>query len=233
MKKIILIISLCLCLVPLQVKAFPDNIAPGGFGGYNPGVIGPGAFGAYEIQLLKDQKQREMMKEDFEIYQKKKALDAKKGSESVINEAEDVELDGNNDTFIKKIKNKSRSNPNFIQNNGQVIIKKNEIPANAIEIKTPKNNENIQTEEFKSQDENISTKEFQQETESTGGVSVKPAEMIKIYSEESPESQVLEGQPQEVKPVSANKPSAKSKPWLDTDLTNIPVIQPEYDDVEF
>lgn len=232
MKKIILITSLSLCFLPLQVNAFPDNIAPGGFGGYNPGIIGPGAFGAYEIQLLKDQKQREMMKEDFEIYQKKKALDAKKGSESVINEVEDVELDGNNDTFIKKIKNKSRSNPNFIQNNGQVIIKKNEIPANAIEIKTPKN-ENIQTEEFKSQDENISKEEFQREAESTGGVTVKPAEMIKIYSEESPAPQVSKDQPQDVKPVSVNKPSAKSKPWLDTDLTNIPVIQPEYDDVEF
>ena len=90
MKKNILLCGVLFTVSALAVQAFPDGMPNFTPGSINP-AMSPATFGAYEMQMMKEQRQRQYIDEDFKLYQKKKELEkSEKHSRAMQDKAKEV-----------------------------------------------------------------------------------------------------------------------------------------------
>lgn len=254
MKKILLLSGLLMASSSF-VQAF-DGMPPGfSPGSMNP-AMSPAAFGAYEMQLMKDQRQREYINEDFKLYQRKKELE-KTGEvdPSIINDQRDdsdIDLQSEseaNNTFLKRVRNRSKANNSkLIQQNGKVMVKEEPAP-NAKEIKVKdKTNVSEPATQDEFQKPAVEIQENQNVTENEIPVNepvvapVKPDAMKRIYEPQKTDDSKVEQLPMQDEDapkikedtLSSSKPvvkQAKPKPWLNEISPDVPTVEaPSFED---
>lgn len=240
MKKII-ISGVILTLSALSAQAVPDGMPNFGAGNFSP-AMAPGAFGAYEMQLMKDQRQRQYIDEDFKLYQKKKKLEETGEVDTDIINDERLDLQsgsGDNNTFIKRVRNRSKSNPDYVKNNGKVIVKEERDP-NAREIKVREesaaaetNTENSTTPVFqrKQTDSAAAEKPVSDITETTTPSAVTPEQTDGSTTPAAPDADAKPQIKEDSLSSSStyNKPlikQQKAKPWLDEISPDVPTVEP-------
>lgn len=240
MKKII-ISGVILTLSALSAQAVPDGMPNFGAGNFSP-AMAPGAFGAYEMQLMKDQRQRQYIDEDFKLYQKKKKLEETGEVDTDIINDERLDLQsgsGDNNTFIKRVRNRSKSNPDYVKNNGKVIVKEERDP-NAREIKVREesaaaetNTENSTTPVFqrKQTDSTAAEKPVSDITETTTPSAATPEQTDGSTPPAAPDADAKPQIKEDSLSSSStyNKPlikQQKAKPWLDEISPDAPTVEP-------
>ena len=189
MKKNILLCGVLFTVSALAVQAFPDGMPNFTPGSINP-AMSPATFGAYEMQMMKEQRQRQYIDEDFKLLE----------SESEAN-----------NTFIKRVRNRSKSNPDYVQNNGKVIVKE-EPKSEAKEIKVRDNSNPVVQQELPSVESGDKPE------------SVVPEENTQTQPQTKP--QIKEDS---LSSSSTYKPlvkQAKAKPWLDEISPDVPTVEP-------
>ena len=213
MKKNILLCGVLFTLSALAVQAFPDGMPNFTPGSINP-AMSPATFGAYEMQMMKEQRQRQYIDEDFKLYQKKKELEKTGEVDSDIIKDDRVDLESEseaNNTFIKRVRNRSKSNPDYVQNNGKVIVKE-EPKSEAKEIKVRDNSNPAVQQELPAVESGDKPE------------SVVPEENTQTQPQTKP--QIKEDS---LSSSSTYKPlvkQAKAKPWLDEISPDVPTVEP-------
>lgn len=230
MKKNILLTGAAITLSALTVQAMPDGMPNFSPGSLNP-AMSPGAFGAYEMQLMKDQRQRQYIDEDFKLYQKKKELEKSGEVDTDIINDERLKLQSDSEegsTFIKRVKNRSKSNPKYIKQDGKVIIREDGSPE-AKEIKVK--NQQLQSEDAAVEEKDLNQQNAPAETENI----VKPESNNPSTEDNSPklreDDSLSSGQNTPVVYPAARQ--AKAKPWLDEITPGVPTIQSSPEDGNF
>ena len=218
MKKII-ISGVILTLSALSAQAVPDGMPNFGAGNFSP-AMAPGAFGAYEMQLMKDQRQRQYIDEDFKLYQKKKKLEETGEVDTDIINDERLDLQsgsGDNNTFIKRVRNRSKSNPDYVKNNGKVIVKEERDP-NAREIKVREESAAAETNTENSTETTTPSAATPEQTDGSTPPAAPDADAKPQIKEDSLSSS-----------STYNKPlikQQKAKPWLDEISPDAPTVEP-------
>ena len=241
MKRVILLSGVIVSALTSAAFAVPDGMPNFTPGSLNP-VMAPGAFGAYEMQLMKDQRQRQYIDEDFKLYQKKKQLEESGEVDTDIINDERLDLQSGSDannTFIKRVKNRSKSNPEYIQNKGKVIVKEERDP-DAKELKVK--------DEIKSSEEvfkPVNTRAAEQPAETETDTNIKPvstvetpaaesAEPVKNENIQTPETIQQEDSKPQIKEDTLSSSSSykplikqhKEKTWLNEISPDVPTVEP-------